>query len=275
MKINWFKKYEKILLLFLLLLLCAVLIVKYNADNAYRSKTGGAFLTFFSPIFKVFKSIEDKAAEPFFIFFQGVRLDDENKSLKREIARLKADNNILRDSFDILTSQTQMLYVYKERNYNFIGAETLFTNSSKLSRTIIIDKGMLHGVRANLPAVNNEGLVGIVKVVSEKSATIQCLIDSGSFVGGKILETGDKCLIYGTGKPTELHIKLEILSPDIKIGYKVVTSGIQNSLYPPGLAVGKIREFKIDQRGNRFAVVKPDVNFQKISNVLIISETQY
>lgn len=269
---KWIKKHLKHIFLLILFLISLSIILGLHRKDEFNSRESNELLSIFSPIFKSLNFMENKINSFVFSFLESKRINNDNESLKKEIAKLRIENSILKESLDTLTSQTQMLHTYNNRSFKFLGAGTVFINSGKYARSIIINKGKSDGVLVNQPAVNAEGLVGIVKSVSNKSSILQLIIDQNSYVGAKIVETNDRCLVCGIGKSSELQLKLEILSPEIKIGNEVVTAGIQNSLYPAGIPIGKIKEFKIDSRGNKFASIKPHVNFQKISNVLLISE---
>ncbi len=272
MMLTRFQKIFYKIMILLLFFISGTLLIHDNQKYLRNNTPGIILINILSPLFNTLHIAENFVEDFFSILWENKKIREENIYLQNKVAMLDAENKLLRETVDELTSHTQLLFTYKEKKYKFIGATTLYVNSNKYSRSIIINKGIKDGVKINQSAVNGDGLVGIIKQVNKSSSVVQLIIDQNLFIGGKVLETGDRCLVYGVGKYSEMHIKFEILSPDIEINHTVLTSGIENSLYPAGLTIGKIIDFRIDQRGSRYAVVKPAVNFQKISNILLISE---
>jgi len=58
---------------------------------------------------------------------------------------------------------------------------------------------------------------------------------------------------------------------DIIIGDTVVTSGI-GGIYPKGIFIGTVTEFRNNSEGTgKYAIVKPDVDFQRVYDVLLLT----
>jgi len=268
---KWIKNKKRLVILVFLLVICIALFLKFNEENIKNIPGGKLFLYATYPVLKPLKLLENQIQEIALVLFETSRIEEENKLLKDEVAQLEIEKQILKEYLKSLEAQSKLISSYKDKNFRFIGAEILFLTSGKWSRSAIIDKGKSDDVFLNQPVVIDSGLVGIVKQVSKRTSTIQLIIDQNSYVGGKAKNTGDRGLVLGIGKTSELHFHLEIFSPEIKEGYEVVTSGVRNSFYPAGISIGVIKEFRQDRKGNKFAVLRPSVNFQKLSKVLLIS----
>ena len=58
---------------------------------------------------------------------------------------------------------------------------------------------------------------------------------------------------------------------DVIIGDSVVTSGM-GGIYPKGIFIGTVTEFRNNKEGTgKYAVVKPDVDFQHVFDVLLLT----
>ena len=107
--------------------------------------------------------------------------------------------------------------------------------------TVVIDRGSAQGVAVGMPVVTGAGLVGRVLEVSRTRSTIQLLTDRASKVGVRLTGSGEVGVATGTG--TREPVRVEFVSATAKVaeGEAVVTSGLQQSAFPPEIPVGKVR----------------------------------
>ncbi len=123
-----------------------------------------------------------------------------------------------------------------------------------------------------MAVVSPQGLVG--KVIEEYShqAKVLLIIDERSKVGIRVQRTRDIAILQGKGKEGVCELKYLLNTASVKVGDKVVTSGLGN-LFPEGILVGKISEVKRDS--NRlFQEVKitPTVDFGKLEELFVIKK---
>jgi rod shape-determining protein MreC len=153
-----------------------------------------------------------------------------------------------------------------------IAARVIGTNPSPLFKSIRIDRGEDDGVRAGMPVVTPEGVVGEVVRSVAGSADVLLVTDPTSHIGALLQRTRARGSVSGTGDG-RLTLGLVRREEEVQTGDVVVTAG-SDGVFPPGLVVGKVGEVS-RQTGGMFlsAEMVPAVELAKIEEVLIIPVT--
>jgi rod shape-determining protein MreC len=161
-------------------------------------------------------------------------LNDDNHRLRRETARLEAagrENEELRRALNF------------ERAYGrrVTSAQVVGRGPDSFSRTLTIDRGSSDGLRTGLIVVTGYGLVGRVREVSARAATIQTVADPSMRVNAYTVRSGLEGTVSGGSGPLRLEVQTR---PDIVAlpGEWVLTSGIGGG-FPRGLVVGQVLRF--------------------------------
>lgn len=186
----------------------------------------------------------DGVVSPVGDFFGGLfRYDDlkaENARLRRQLAEQRGATdraaNIEREYKELLDLQ----------NLQFVGdvpavtARVVSDSPSNFEFTVVIDKGTDDGVDKGMPVVAGEGLVGRVSEASRERAVVLLVTDADARVGVKLSTSGDIGVARGRGNRQPLTVDLIDPATDIRKGEIVVTSGLQQSVFPPGIPVGRV-----------------------------------
>ena len=159
-----------------------------------------------------------------------------------------------------------------------VAAQVIGTGGSDLSRVLYIDKGAADGLKADMPVITPDGIVGKIRDVFPRTAphTAQVLLinDQTSGAGVILANTRVRAIIRGTAGG---RVEIGNLTPDdrIKPGEPVLTSG-GDQVFPRGLPVGTVESVAPDPEHQPYAaiLVKPAVNLFKLEEVLIITGTQ-
>jgi len=172
--------------------------------------------------------------------------------------------------------QLRSLLQFSRENplYSFRGAtvtgRVIGFQPDNISYVVTIDVGAEQGIRREMPVIAAEGLVGRILRVHAQTSEVLLLIDPSSAVDAKVQESRAPGLIRGRG----LEAPLMTFVPQnamIRIGDIVLTSGIGNS-FPPGLVIGQVSSVKRKDYGMfQEAVIRPTVDFQRLEQVLIIT----
>jgi rod shape-determining protein MreC len=118
-------------------------------------------------------------------------------------------------------------------------AEVVAGPVSNFDRTIQINKGANAGIRRGMPVVTAAGLVGRVVDVSLNSANVQLITDPGFRIGVKHALSGDIGVAQGRGEGDPLRVDVGLdATTEINEGDAFTTSGVERSLFPPGVVVG-------------------------------------
>ncbi len=190
------------------------------------------------------------------------RLAAENASLRRQVAELQAagaENADLRRALDFS----------KGFGHHLAAAAVIGRAPDGLTRSLTISRGRTDGVAVGMVVVSGAGLVGRVSEVSERSATVQTLVDASSRVNSYAPKSGLEGTVLGEGGPLAMDL---LPKPGVVVasGEWVLTSGI-GGLFPRGIVVGQVTQFhRRDSATLERADLAPAVDFASVSTVLVV-----
>lgn len=195
-------------------------------------------------LFAPVKDAADSAFRPVTDFFQGALhygdVEEENARLRAQLA--DRESLVLRAA-DAEREREALLDL---AGLDFVGdiptvaARVVRSPSSGFDLTVEIDRGRDAGVTKGMPVVGGGGLVGRVVDVSRRTSIVQLVTDAASSVGVRLVASGDVGVAAGRGSGSTLRMDLVDPATKVEKGEQVVTSGLQNSVFPPGIPVGKV-----------------------------------
>ena len=236
-------------------------------------KVQSVFLGVISPFLKTGSSVEKR----FNAFREGLKtldqLERENKRISVQNKELMATNLTLRD-LEQENNRLRRALQYRERAVlKLIPARIIARDSSTWWNTVKIDRGSEDGVQGDMPVLTEEGLVGKTTVVAEHAATVILIADENCKVAAKVEGTREQGIVKGerTSSNAMPEISLNFLSKgaDLKPGEKVYTSGV-GGVYPPGVLVGAIKDFKVRQLDG-YATILPAVDMTTLEDVFVVA----
>ncbi len=167
------------------------------------------------------------------------RLLRENQELKLKILEQAAaaqESKLLRAEQQQLLGMTPGKSRYAEGG---LLAEILYNARNPFTRKIIVDKGLVHGLKAGMPAIDGEGVVGQVTHVGTLTSEVTLLTEKDQSVPVMLVRNGLRAIAVGSGKHGSVDIPFVPNSADVQNGDLFVTSGIDGT-YPPGLLVATV-----------------------------------
>ena len=211
-------------------------------------------------------------------YFEGYdALEEENAELKKRVSELEQkerDADIALEENDRLRS----LLGIQERNRSFKlqTAEVIARSPGEWATTISLDKGSNQGIAVNDLVITEEGnMVGYVSNVAPTYCDVTTVIDTNMQAGALVTRTREAAIAEGDYTlMSEGNLRLSYLEPDsdVVIGDTVETSG-RGGVFPKGIMIGTIERVVPEDNGiSNYAVIKPFVNVEKITNVAIITD---
>ena len=172
---------------------------------------------------------------------------------------------------DVMRSHLKLADRYKD--YNLVVADIISDSATNWEATYIINKGSKDGIKPGMTVITNEGLVGYVETVTNKTSKIISILDAGNSVSSRVSRTRDEIVCKGSVSSTEeqnLKIMNIPMGTVLIEGDKIETSGV-GGIYPKGLSVGKIVEI-VNKKNpiENEAIVKTSVDFNKLETVGVI-----
>lgn len=199
---------------------------------------------------------------------ENEKLRHENEQLKIQFSQtveLQRENSQLRQS---LNWQKQSAWKLKL-------ARVVGRDPANWWRTIQIDLGANQGVRANLPVLTSEGLVGRIAVSGSNRSRVLLLGDPNLRVGALVQdkEVRENGIIMSGSGPLDYNlVDLQYFSRNtaIKPGQNVVTSG-DGGIFPKGILIGQIVDTRNDHIGLSIeARVKLAANLNTLEEVWVM-----
>lgn len=118
-------------------------------------------------------------------------------------------------------------------------AEVLYNARNPFTRKVVVDKGMVQGVRAGMPVIDGDGVVGQVTHVGTLTSEVTLLTEKDQSVPVMLVRNGLRGVAVGSGKAGAIEVPFMPASADVRSGDLFVTSGIDGT-YPPGLLVAEV-----------------------------------
>lgn len=247
----------------LLVALGAGLLVLGKADVALTERIRTSVADVATPILAVMaepvdavRALVENVRELTQLREENVRLRDENARLLKwqEMARrYDQDNSRLR----------RLLQVTAEPVSFFVTARVVGDSGSSYVRTMLLNAGLKDGIQKGQVAVTENGVVGRVAEVGQRSARILLLNDLNSRVPVMIEGTRHRAILSGDNSEMP---RLEFLPGNAQVspGDRILTSG-HGGLFPPSLAIGVVASVT-----DGVVRVQPFVDFNRLELVSVV-----
>ena len=140
--------------------------------------------------------------------------------------------------------------------------------SSPDCRTVTIDKGSVHQLRADMAVLAPTGVVGRVGIAGPRASRVQLLVDRNAAAGALIVRSRAQGVVVGAGDD---RLRLDYVSEtqDVAVGDTVVTSGI-DGIYPKGFVIGRVESVDKNGVAYRSIGIRPAVDFSTLEDVLVV-----
>lgn len=197
-------------------------------------------------------------------------LKNENRKLVYENAALR---NLLRQPFNQQSkNKVSVKDSVRKFQYEYIIAKVVNNSTTSRKNFITINAGKNFGIKEESAVICSEGIVGIVRDVSDNFSTIMSILNENTRIPVTIKKFGENSILTWNGAD-EWHAKLERIPSNFNIskGDTIVTSAY-SSIFPEGILVGTIDEFeKIS--GNTFfdVTVTLSTDFSRLKYVNVVS----
>jgi len=251
----------KTLFLFLFLEIVAlVLIVNHNQYQRSRFLNSsnivvGKVYEFSRAVTEYFslKKINDDLA------IENAELRDKLYALENDLSLIKQDSNY----------QARKLQA-EEKKYSFITAKVINASTGNHKNYITLNQGSDGRVRSGMGVIGESGVIGIVSGVSKHFSVVLPLLNTSSRISAKILNKSKTGSLAWDGKDARIALLEEVpLYIPIAKGDTVVTSGY-SSIFPEGIGIGVIHNFKKENDSFYYIEVNLFTNFNQLSYVDVI-----
>ncbi|MBD3367840.1 MAG: rod shape-determining protein MreC [Candidatus Eisenbacteria bacterium] len=171
---------------------------------------------------------------------ENMRLRELAVRLAEERSRLliyRSENERLRELLSFLVSFPE------EERFRMLPARVIGMPGTRVVERLEIDRGVVDGVRENMPVVLPEGVVGKISTVMRRRSLVEPLTSASSAVSVVVERSRVRGVVrprFGSASDVlGWHVDYVPARSDVRPGDRIVTSGL-GGVYPPGLAVGTV-----------------------------------
>ena len=205
------------------------------------------------------------------------QINEENQSLKEQVAELTLENNMLMQERYELQELRDLYNLDSDySDLNKIAANVIGKDTGNWFNMFIIDKGSSDGIKVDMNVIAGGGLVGIGTKTGPAWAQVRSIIDDMSNVSAMILKNSDLCYVRGDlemmSEGTLQLNQLRDQNDEVESGDKVVTS-YASAKYHKGILIGYVNELAVDSNNlTKSGSITPAVDFEHLSTVLVITD---
>lgn len=265
---EWWQK-NRTLLLGGVLLLAALL--WYSVNLRQKDETNfleSVVLRMSGPVQTGFDNMIRGVADAWGHYLYLVDTAEDNRELIEENRSLRA---VLTQSDEVRLENERLrrLLDFKEdQEIPTLSARVIAEDASSWFRTVMIDKGLEHGVSEGMPVVVAEGVVGRVIRSSPRFARVLLVTDASSAVASLLQRNRARGVCRGQGE--RLVFDFVLRQEEVQVDDRVVTSGM-GGVFPKGLVVGHVSSVERQEFGLFQAIeVIPAVDFSHLEEVLVL-----
>ena len=249
-------KYNFFILFLLLEMLCGYLIVRNN--NFQRA----SFINSTNEAAVKVNGVVSAVTEYINLRITNDALSRENAGLKTLMPNVYYVDSAIRRSITDTTLKQQ---------YTFMTAKVINNSINRRNNYLTLDRGSLQGVKPEMGVVCPNGIVGIVKDVSDHYCTVMSFLHKSSLVSSRIKRTQFIGSLKWEGIDAS-HALLDDIENHVKVakGDTIITTSF-SSVYPEGVLVGIVDKVS-PGKGSTFQniSVRLSTEFGSLSYVYIV-----
>ena len=156
-----------------------------------------------------------------------------------------------------------------------ISAEVVTREFSPYFRVmrVRLDRGARDRVRAGMPVVSAQGLVGQIRRTTGHYADVLLTVDQESAIDVVVQRTGARGMLRGTGESNRYLCRMQYLrrEDEVEVGDEIYTSGLGRR-FPAAILVGRVVRVERQEFGLYQEVeVAPSVSFSDLEEVLVLT----
>jgi len=190
----------------------------------------------------------------------------ENRALRARVALLESENRRL--ALEVAQLERALAVRQTQAPGLLAVAPVIGEDLSGLYRRLLLGMGEREGLRAGMPVIAPEGLVGLIVEVGERQALVRTLLDPESQVGVRPEKSPGRGVARGA--PPD-HLVAEF-PPTVKVAPgDLLLTGAPLGLFPDGIPVGRVERVERVQGGlKQRAWVRPAVDLFLLEEVLVL-----
>lgn len=190
--------------------------------------------------------------------------------------QLAMENKMMLEHLDgsyLITDQQVFTFndtIYKKK-YSYINARVINNAIKNRNNYITLNKGRAHGIVPDMGVITGNGVIGIVKDVSNNFSSVLSFLHADIQVSAKIKKNNHLGTMlwegYNYRKASMLYVPTHV---NLSVGDSIITSGF-SQIFPEGILIGTISDYEI-RRGENFYTIGVDLatDFNNLNFVSVV-----
>lgn len=195
-------------------------------------------------------------------------LEKELDEVRKDNARLLADNAKLSELADIRSTIGEFEGVRPRLEFPFIGARVISRDPVRLGGIWILDEGAAKGIGEGMAVISSRGVVGRILASTGRYSQMQSLSDPDCRVAVMSVRSRNPGIVHSP-EGSGVYVEFGATS-DIRVGDSLVTWGA-GGIFPRGLPVGRVVEIRRTTTDiMRQARIEPFQNPWEVRDVFVL-----
>jgi rod shape-determining protein MreC len=244
------------------------LLFAFSGDRGTGPAAGVAY-AIFRPLRIAAHGVRSRAAGLWRGYVDLIGVEEENRLLRNETARLRHDLQVLKTKERENRRLRKLLKLKEHYEFPSLAAQVIGEDATGWYGTFMINRGSDDGVVPGMPATAADGVVGRVVSASASMSKVLLITDPSLSIDCRVARTRDRGVLNGY-LDRKCILRYLNLKARIRPGDEVVTSGL-GRVFPRGLLLGRVERVAKDAQGLFLeALVTPALDFSEIEEVLVI-----
>ena len=194
------------------------------------------------------------------LHFQKNLLLSSIKELNNKVDKLQCRYN------DLNTKKNSICNIYSDLT-------TINNTILKRNNYLTLNRGRIHGIRKNMGVICGDGIVGIVKDVSDHYCSVISFLHKDARISAQLNSSKDfGSLVWDGLNPKIASLRDIPTHVKVKIGDSITTTGF-SSIFPENVMVGKVNSVSQKNGDNFFEVsINLSTNFSTLRYVYVVSD---
>ena len=258
----------------LVVVILAIAVLVSSLSSGVMQKMQAGFLGVMAPFLKTGSAVQEQIGG----IGQGLKtleqIEEENRKLNTENKELRATNQILRD-IETENNKLRIALEYRNRSvFKLIPARIIARDASTWWNTIRINRGFEDGLKSDQPVLTDQGLVGKTTTIGKNESIVLLITDENCRVAAKIEGSREQGILNGqriqsSSSPGEMQLNFLSKAADLQPGQKVYTAGVSGGVFPSGIMLGTVKNFKARPLDGQ-AIVEPAQDLSAVEDVFVV-----
>jgi rod shape-determining protein MreC len=199
-----------------------------------------------------------------------LRLGEINDQLSLENALLRSAAQ--ENYWNLRTESDTLLDTTHVQRYTYRTAKVVNASVNREKNYVVIDRGTLGDIRADMGVISGGNIVGVVRSASEHFAVVMPVIHSDFKASVRLRKSGAFGSLVWRGGNAQLADVIDIpKNIPVATGDTIITSGY-STYFPANLHVGIVEW--VDDSDNDYHLIKVRMgaDFRKLDHVLVVSD---